>query len=269
MYLSDMRIFSDKLKGIFTKKNKNDHTMITDRVLSEDSPFFVKEAYKALRTNLVFSLTETGGKIILFTSPCAAEGKSTNCLNTAITFAETGAKVCVVDCDLRKPNLARLNNEKGNPGISNVLVNLNSLDEVIRKSKYPNLDFIYSGNIPPNPAELLVSGKMDKTLEELAGKYDYVFMDTPPINVVTDTTLLVGRANGVLLVVRQGETTKDDISDALQQLEFVKAKVLGVLFNDFKLEQKSRYSRKNGKYGRYYTYAYREVNKISAGDEDN
>ncbi len=256
-----------RIKKVFGR-NKKDNKSVTDNVLSENSPFFVKEAYKALRTNLVFSLTESGGKIILFTSPGAAEGKSTNCLNTAITFAETGVKVCVVDCDLRKPNLARLNNEKGNPGLSNVLVNLNSLDEVIRKSKYPNLDCIYSGNIPPNPAELLVSGKMDKTLEELASKYDYVFIDTPPINVVTDTTLLVGRASGVLLVVRQGETTKEDLSDALQQLEFVKAKVLGVLFNDFKLEQNNKYGRKHGKY-HYYNYNYRYAYKLPAGDDNN
>lgn len=261
------RGLAHRIKKVFGR-NKKDTKSITDNVLSENSPFFVKEAYKALRTNLVFSLTESGGKIILFTSPGAAEGKSTNCLNTAITFAETGVKVCVMDCDLRKPNLARLNNEKGNPGLSNVLVNLNSLDEVIRKSKYPNLDCIYSGNIPPNPAELLVSGKMDKTLEELASKYDYVFIDTPPINVVTDTTLLVGRASGVLLVVRQGETTKEDLSDALQQLEFVKAKVLGVLFNDFKLEQNNKYGRKHGKY-RYYNYNYRYAYKLPAGDDNN
>ena len=238
---------------------------LQEHIISENTPFFVKEAYKALRTNLVFSLTESGGKIILITSPCASEGKSTNCLNIAITFAETGAKVCVVDCDLRKPNMARLNKEKGNPGISNVLVNLNNLDTVIRKGKYDNLDFIYSGNIPPNPAELLVSRKMDETLEELAKKYDYVFVDTPPMNVVTDTSLLVGRASGVLLVVRQGETTKDELSDALQQLDFVKAKILGILFNDLRMEQGKKIGGKYGRYSRYYSYNY----KMTAGNKND
>lgn len=264
-----MRI-ADRIGRFFGKKRKNTEKSALDGVLSDSSPFFVKEAYKALRTNLVFSLTETGGKIILVTSPCASEGKSTNCLNTAITFAETGAKVCVVDCDLRKPNLARLNNEKGNPGISNVLVNLKDLDDVIRKSKYNNLDFIYSGNIPPNPAELLVSGKMDKTLEELAQRYDYVFIDTPPVNVVTDTTLLVGRASGALLVVRQGETTRDELADALQQLEFVKAKVLGVLFNDLKLEQGGKYAKRHSKYNKYNSYYNTKyAYKIPAGDDNS
>ncbi len=226
------------------------------KILSEQSQFFVKEAYKALRTNLIFSLTETGGKVILVTSAGASEGKSTSCLNLAITFADMGAKVCVLDCDLRKPSIARLCEEKGTPGLSNVLVNLKQLPEVIRKSKYNNLDVIYSGEIPPNPAELLASNKMENVLKELAEQYDYVFVDTPPVNVATDASVIAVKANGVLLVVRQGQTANDELAEAVQQLELVKARIIGMLFNDTKItaSKKGRYMRKDYYYRNYYSY---------------
>ena len=244
-----------KLKKTFTPKKVEEGTP-SEKILSEHSRFFVKEAYKALRTNLIFSLTETGGKVILITSSGAAEGKSTSCLNLAITFADMGAKVCVVDCDLRKPSISRLCEEKGSPGLSNVLVNLNKLPEVIRKSKYNNMDVIYSGEIPPNPAELLSSNKMEEVLRELAQQYDYVFVDTPPVNVATDASLLAVKANGVLLVVRQGKTTNDELAEAIQQLEFVKARIIGMLFNDTKItsNKKGRYMRKDYYYKNYYSY---------------
>lgn len=244
-----------KLKTAIRPK-KTDECPPSERVLSENSRFFVKEAYKALRTNLIFSLTETGGKIILITSPGSSEGKSTNCLNLAITFADMGAKVCIVDCDLRKPSISRLCEDKGTPGLSNVLVNLNELDEVIRKSKYNNLDIVYSGEIPPNPAELLASDKMETVLTTLAERYDYVFLDAPPVNVATDASLLSVKANGVLLLVRQGQTVSDELAEAIQQLEFVKARIIGALFNDTKLtsNKKGRYMRKGYYYKNYYSY---------------
>lgn len=240
------------------RKNKEEVEAPEERILSTQSRFFVKEAYKALRTNLIFSLTETGGKVILVTSACAAEGKSTSCLNVAITFADMGAKVCLVDCDLRKPSIARMCEEKGTPGISNVLVNLNKLSDVIRKSKFSNLDVIYSGEIPPNPAELLASARMDDVLKELAEQYDYVFIDTPPVNLATDASVLAVKANGVLMVVRQGQTTKDELGEAVQQLEFVKARILGMLLNDTKVtaNKRGKYVRKNYYYQNYYGYGY-------------
>ena len=238
-----------------------------EKILSENSRFFVKESYKALRTNLIFSLTETGGKVILVTSAGASEGKSTSCLNVAITFADMGAKVCVVDCDLRKPTIAKMCKQKGAPGISNVLVNLNNLSDVIRKGIFPNLDIIFSGEIPPNPAELLASAKMEEVLKELAEKYDYVFVDTPPVNVATDASLLAVKVNGVLMVVRQGQTTNDELAEAVQQLEFVKARIMGMLFNDNKLasSKRGRYIRKD-----YYYYKnYYGYNRLFENKEEN
>ncbi len=238
-------------KKILLPQKKVENGSQHDRVLNQKTDFFVKEAYKALRTNLIFSLPDQGGKVVLVTSACAGEGKSLNCMNIAISFAETGAKVCVVDCDMRKPNVARLNNEKGSPGLSNVLVHINELDDVIKKSSYPNLDLIFSGDIPPNPAELLTSSKMDEVCDILVSRYDYVFIDTPPVNVVTDVSLLAGKANGVLLVVRQGQTTKEDLADAVHQLQFIKTRILGVLLNDIKMVGR----KKSYKYRYRYRYS--------------
>lgn len=237
-------------------KKKKQEELPEDKILSETTPFAVRESYKALRTNLAFSLPNEGHRTVVVTSAYVSEGKSTSCLNTAITFAETGAKVCVVDCDLRKPNIAKLCMQKGSPGLSNVLARFNKLEDVIRKSKYPNLDFLYSGDIPPNPAELLESAEMDRVLHILAEKYDYVFIDTPPVNVVTDAVLLAGRVDGVLLVVNQQRTTRAELSKAVSQLEFIKAKILGVLLNDIKANEHHYGGKKKSKYSAYSHYDY-------------
>ncbi len=241
---------------------------VKDKVLSNETSFQVKEAYKALRTNIIFSLPQEGCKKISVTSSIASEGKSTNCLNLAITFAETGARVLVVDCDLRRPNISRLLGKQSSPGLSNALVGLNSLEEIINKTDYTNLDVIFSGNIPPNPAELLGSDKMGKLITELERKYDYIFFDTAPVNIVTDSTILAKWMTGVIMVVLYNSTDKDTIEEALKQLEFAEAKVLGFILNGvvygsngaYKYNykrykyKKNRYSKGYGK-GRYYYYS--------------
>lgn len=203
-----------------------------ENVLSEDSSFMVKEAYKSLRTNVMFSLTDDGCKTIAVSSALASEGKSINCLNLAISFAETGAKVLLVDCDLRRPNIARLLKENASPGVSNVLVHRNSLSEVIRHTPYKNLDVILTGDLAPNPVELIGSKTMEKVLAELARVYDYIFLDTPPINLVTDTSILSKLVSGIILIVRQNETEKGALLYAVNQLKFVGAKILGFVLND-------------------------------------
>lgn len=249
---------------------------IKEKIISPDSTFQVREAYKALRTNVIFSLPQAGCKKLCVTSSVASEGKSTNCLNLAITFAETGAKVLIVDCDLRRPNISKLLSKKSYPGLSNVLVGLNKLDEVINASGYENLDVIFSGNIPPNPAELLGSDKMGEIIETLSQKYDYIFFDTAPVNIVTDTTILGKWMSGVIMVVLYNSTDKDTIEEAVKQLEFVGTKIIGFVLNgvvygnngSYKYNYKRtnyRYKRNSyrgygssyggyGRYGRYGSY---------------
>lgn len=239
------------------KKKQIQEVRNEERVLGPKTPFYVREAYKTLRTNLMFSLPADQSRVILVTSAGVGEGKTTSSLNVAISFAATGAKVCLVDCDLRRPNVARLCGEKGSPGLTNVLVKMNSLDEVIRKSKYDNLDIVFSGDVSPNPSELLASSGMKDVLQILAERYDYVFIDTPPVNVVTDASVLAASASGVLFVANQQKASKNDVAKAINQLNFVKAKILGILLNNAEIEdengRKYRYSKyRYSRYGRYY-----------------
>ncbi|MEG1931432.1 MAG: CpsD/CapB family tyrosine-protein kinase [Anaerovorax sp.] len=216
-------------------------------VLTEGSPFQIKEAYKALRTNILFSLSIDTCKKILVTSAQPSDGKSINCVNLAISFAQTGARVLILDGDLRRPNVARILNTHGGDGISNVLVNLAKLEDVIQHTQYQGLDVIFSGDIPPNPAELIGTQKMAEILEELSGRYDYLFIDAPPVNAVTDASILSKYVDGVVLVVRQNYTEKKNVEEAIKQLTFAGAKLLGFVFNAVDQNEK--------KYGRYSRYA--------------
>ncbi len=240
---------------IFKKKEKQD-TPETKRarILSEKSRFDVVEAYKALRTNVIFTLLQKGCKKIIVASSFEAEGKSTNCLNLAITFAQNGSKVLLIDCDLRRPNQGNLLNMKTKEGLSDLLVGLASIESVINKTKYENLDVIFAGSMSPNPAELLGSEAMEKLIEDLSEKYDYILLDTPPVNVVADSIILSRLADGVLLVVRQGVTEKDGVSDAVSRLKLANAKILGFILNGRTTKKSSYYSKYHDGYYRRSKY---------------
>ncbi len=265
-FISNMRKIPTKLAKKAPVTTASPLIVKRARILNDKSSFHVKEAYKALRTNIVFAIPHDGAKRIIVTSALAGEGKSTNCLNLAISFAQTGAKVLLIDCDLRKPNIANLLNIQSTPGLSNVLANLNTIDSVIVNSEYPNLDIIPSGDMPPNPAELLGSAAMQETLDRLSEIYEYIFLDTSPINLVTDSAVLSKMAHGIVLVVRQGRTDKESVAEAIKKLSFVGANIIGFILNgrltDIKMGQ--RYGRQGyyrygkGKYyGRgYYGYGY-------------
>jgi len=219
-------------------------------LLNATSSFFISEAYKAARTNLSFLLTgEAGKNIACFTSPSPGEGKTTTCANIAITFAQTDAKVLMIDADLRKPKLHKIFALSAQPGLTNLLSGFSDYSEVIRKTDYPNLDLLTAGHVPPNPAELLSSPQMKAILEQFSAKYDYIFIDTPPINVVTDVAALSKYATGIILVARQGITTTDTMKKAVESLRFVGANVLGFILNDI---NKDKYS-----YNYRYRYKYR------------
>lgn len=231
-----------------------DYEFIRDKILNSKSPFHVREAYKALRTNLVFSLPADGCKKMVVTSALASEGKSTNCLNMAITFAEMDAKVLVIDCDLRRPNLARLLDVQNAPGLSNYLVGLNTSDEIVHKSTYNNLSYITAGNIPPNPVELLSSDNMARLVEKLEREFDYIFFDTPPVNLVIDTIVISKYVHGVIMIALQNSTDKEAIRYALNQLNFVGSKVLGFVLNGVIFTNSGSYKNVNKrKYYRYFS----------------
>ncbi|MBQ9482710.1 MAG: CpsD/CapB family tyrosine-protein kinase [Ruminiclostridium sp.] len=199
-------------------------------ILSDETPFAIREAYKTARTNLVFSLAENEQKTIVITSCSPSEGKSTNCLNMAITMAETGASVLVIDCDMRKPvqhSLLRLDNKVG---LSSVLGGIvRDVSKVINRNVRINLDVLTSGPIPPNPAELISGSKMDELLQLVGEHYDYVFIDTPPANVVTDAFLMNTKTAGIVFVVKEGHTRHEDIRECLTKAKMTNARVLGFI----------------------------------------
>jgi len=244
--------------NIVRKKQKiqmaQDFEDIRERILNNKTSFHVREAYKALRTNLIFSLPSDTCKKIVITSALASEGKSTNALNLAITFAEMDAKVLIIDCDLRRPNLARLLDVPNAPGLSNYLVGLNSSDEIIHKSTYNNLSIITAGNIPPNPVELLSSENMGRLIEKLETEFDYIFLDTPPVNLVIDTVVISKYVHGIVLIALQNSTDKEALRYALKQIKFAGSKVLGFVLNGVVFGANGDYKNENKKkYYRYYT----------------
>ncbi len=238
---------------------------IREKVLNNKTSFHVREAYKALRTNLIFSLPSEQCKKIIITSALASEGKSTNCLNLAITFAEMDAKVLIIDCDLRRPNLARLLDVPNAPGLSNYLVGLNSSDEIVHKSSYNNLSFITAGNIPPNPVELLSSDNMGNLMSKLEKEFDYIFLDTPPVNLIIDTVVVSKYAHGIVMIALQNSTDKEAIRYSINQLKFAGAKVLGFVLNGVVFGNNGEYKNNSKKkYYRYYEASGRKKTKPGA-----
>jgi len=227
-----------------TAKKEQPQGFLTQRrlILNANSPFALQEAYKSLRTNIRFSLHGEGCKKICITSSSAGEGKSITMLNLAISFAQTGKKVLLVDADLRRPALARLMVEKASPGLSNILADLSGEEEVVRKDIYPNLDVIFSGDVPPNPSELLSSERMQKFIEEMALQYDYILVDTPPVTVVSDACLVANMLDGVLLLARQGRTRKDSVKQAINRLHLTGANLLGYVLNGVDLSGSTYYN---------------------------
>ena len=217
-------------------------------ILTNQSSFQVQEAYKALRTNVRFSLSGKGCKKFGITSSVSGEGKSITILNLAISFAQTGQKVLLIDADMRRPSLAKLLIEKPNPGLSNYLAGLNTIHEVVRKDVYENLDVILSGEIPPNPSELLDSDNMQKLLADMELQYDYIMVDFPPVGVVADACVVANELNGLLFLVRQNVTERDAVAAGVKQLEMSGAKLLGFVING------AQHSTKNSDYTYRYSY---------------
>jgi capsular exopolysaccharide synthesis family protein len=226
----------------------------SDKLLS----FSVKEAYKAVRTNIVLSLIKDGCKIITFTSPVPSEGKSTTVSNVAVSLAKAFYKVLLIDCDLLKPRLHRTFKLKNNSGLSNVLSKLSTFEESVQVlENYSGLHILTSGIAVPNPSEMLGSSRMKNLLSDLSEKYDYILIDTPPINILSDGLSLATISDGVVLVVRQEHSTHDEIKQALSSLKFISVKVLGIVYNGASTEKAgSPYGKKSGKYGKYSSYGY-------------
>lgn len=219
---------------------------------ASDLKFRVTESYKTLRTNIIFSLMKKGCKRIVISSANVHEGKSTVSVNVAISIAQTDARVLLIDGDLRKPTVHRFFGLQNVPGLTNYLGGMSPMEEVLHDTKYPNLKVICSGVSVPNPSEILASEQMQELMESFEDQYDYVIIDTPPINVVSDALPLIKRSDGVIFVVREGQSTFTEIDKALKNLELINAKVLGMILNGE--GSSSRRYKEYSKYSKYSRY---------------
>lgn len=223
------------------KENTPDRSQRSTHLINEKSGFTIREAYKIGRTNICFALPDEPSSLLIVTSSWPMEGKTTNCINLAVTFAQTGAKTLLIDCDLRKPRIAKVFGITSKMGLSNALRNFCTVEEAIHSTQYENLFVMPSGHIPPNPAELISSQELKDMLTELKKEYQYILIDTPPVNLLADALLLASYASGTILVARQGITDHKSLQEALEKLNFSGAKVLGFILNDATDEEGSYY----------------------------
>ena len=240
------------------RAGRRNESIIEDRrnLLSPKSGFFVREAYKTLRTNVSFALAgEEGNHIIMVTSSLQGEGKSITAVNLAISYAMADRKVLLIDCDLRRPKLARLLRLSSKTGLTNLILDAGLREEVVLPSHVKGLDVILAGDIPPNPSELLGSPRMERLLTELRQEYDFIILDSPPVNLVTDAVVLAPRSDGVLFLVRANHSDRGAVIHAMEQLEYAKTKILGFVLNGVDME-KTHYG-----YGKYRYRHYRRYRR--------
>jgi capsular exopolysaccharide synthesis family protein len=224
-----------------------DVSRIDNLIINEDVKTPIGEAYRTIRTNIQFSMPKGQLRTMLITSSTPEEGKSTTTSNLAITMAESGNRVLLIDADLRKSVIHKMFELPNLKGLTNVLAEDLDYREILRSTKVKGLDILTGGPKPPNPSELLGSEKMRTFLESLKKDYDIIILDTPPVLPVTDAAILASLVDGVVLVSSYGQTTFEGLARAKVQLENVDAKILGVILNKVPTSKRS---------GHYYYYYY-------------
>lgn len=225
---SDLEVQRTFTKGKQRIRNRYPQLLLGEK--SEES--IVAEAYRSLRTNVVFSSPDKPAQTLLITSSGPGEGKSLTMANTALTFAQQGEPTLIVDTDLRRPVVHHLFALERSPGFGEIIAGSATIDECIREVQGTNLKVITAGAYMPNPAEILGSKKMDLFLKELKTRFHYILFDTPPIIAVTDAAILATKLDGVILVTRANKTSLQVSERTLQSLRNVNARVLGCILND-------------------------------------
>ena len=189
------------------------------------------ECCRSIRTNILFMSPDRPIRTMVITSPSPQEGKTTTAVNLGVTMAEAGGRVLIIDTDMRRPRLHRSFGVGNQTGISTVIVGKATLEEAIKHTDVPNLDVLTCGPVPPNPSELLHTDRFAAVLADCAKLYDRIVLDSPPTSAVTDPAVLGNLVDGVVLVIKAGETTRDSAMHARRQLTSAKARVIGVIVN--------------------------------------
>lgn len=220
---------------------EDDRQDFSDRLVTLLEPAgTTAEAYRTLRTSLLYTVAVDPPKVVVLTSPGPQEGKSTTCANLGVVLAQADKKVLVVDCDLRKPVVHKIFGLRNVQGVVNVLVGERDLQEVWQDS-IPGLKVVTVGPIPPNPAELLGSKRFAKFLERAREEFDYVLLDAPPMEPVSDPTIVASQGDGALLVIDAQKTRKAAVRRSMRSLKAVGANVLGTVMNNAKVSGKRGY----------------------------
>lgn len=239
------------------KQEKEDEALLCEKM-----NFSGREAYKLLRTNLLFTLADNSScKVVGVSSSVRGEGKSTCSINLAYTLAQSGSKVLIVDMDMRLPSIAKKLHLDDKLGLSDFLINNASKKDIIKPTKYENLDLVLSITIPPNPSELIQSEAMTRFINSLKKEYDFIVLDLPPVNVVSDALAAKDLMDGILVVVREGYTDKYSLADCVRQLQFMEFNILGFVLTNAGGELS--YSSKYNKYKRYKYYKYNKYKYYS------
>ena len=191
----------------------------------------VSEAYKMARTNIEFAMIDENLKTLNVTSTQQGEGKTITIANLAISYAQAGRKILLIDADLRRPSVHRRFGLSNRNGLTNAIVHGDQPELYIQDSRVPNLYIMTSGPIPPNPAEMLMSKTMWRLIEELKPQFDQIFIDGAPVGIVTDSAIISSRVDGTIFVVRAGAINKTQLRHATELLKKVNAKVLGFILN--------------------------------------
>lgn len=222
-----------------------------ENTLHKNLEFTATEQYKLLRTNLSFTLpADVKCPIIGVSSSIRGEGKSTTAINLSYVLAESGKKVLLVDADLRIPSVAKKMDMNNSPGLTDFLMDYENQQLSVFKSKLlDNWYILPSGNLPPNPSELLGSRRMEQIFSILSEKFDYIIVDLPPVNIVSDALAISTLITGMVVVIREEYTSKKELESCFRQLKLSNVNVLGCVLNGAKNEKGSY-----GKYKKYYKY---------------
>ena len=225
------------------KRKKEENSLPTKNklVVYNDPKSPISEIYRTIRTNILFSSFDKELKTLTVTSSLEGEGKTTTLCNLAVTLAQQNKRVLVVDADLRRPKVHRMFQVANHEGLTELLISMTEPESFIHETFVNNLFVLPTGVIPPNPAELLASSRMKHFLENVRAKFDYVLVDIPPINVVTDGLLVANRMDGVVLVCDSGRVAIEEAKKAKEQLVNAKANVLGVVLNNVKQDGTTYY----------------------------
>ena len=247
----------DQFGSAKMKKGEASVTAQRFTILDPDTPFYVNESYKAMRTNITFALaasTSRNKNVFAVASANPSEGKSTTAANIAIALSQMDCKVLLVDADLRKPVQHRIFKVNNKLGLTNVLVQMEIFEDCVKREVIPNLDLLTTGTKPPNPSEILASDYTADVLSGLSKMYDYVIIDTPPVNVVSDSMVISRSVAGILLVLKYGSTSYEDLKEAKRRTELSNSNIIGCVLNGIKRSGGKHNYKYKYKYKSYYSY---------------